>query len=72
MKSDGCAIVNVIVVVWVIGPAVPEIVIAYCPGATEEVVEMDRIELKLGVPDTGFRDVDMPLGGGLDTLRATF
>ena len=38
-----------IVVVCVIVPEVPVIVITYCPGATEDVVEMDRIELKLGV-----------------------
>jgi hypothetical protein len=72
LKSGGCAIVNVTVVVCVIAPAVPVIVITYCPRGMEEVVEMDRIELKLGVPDTGFHDVDMPLGGGLGTVRATF
>jgi len=62
----------VIVVVCVIVPEVPVIVITYCPGATEDVVERDRIELKLGVPDTGFSDVDMPLGGAPETARATF
>jgi hypothetical protein len=47
-------------------------VIVYCPGATDEVVEMERIELKLGDPDGGFSDVDMPLGTAPDTDKATF
>jgi hypothetical protein len=71
LKSAGCDTVNVIVEVCVIPPAVPVIAIWYCPGAMEEVVETDRIELKLGVPDTGFSDVDIPLGGGLETVRVT-
>jgi hypothetical protein len=47
-------------------------VIVYCPGATDEVVETERIELKLGDPDGGFSDVDMPLGTPPDTDKATF
>ena len=71
MKSAGGAIVNVIVVACVIAPAVPVTVIMYCPVAMEEVVVIDRIELKLGVPETGSSEADMPLGVGLETLRAT-
>ena len=52
-------------------PAAPVIVITYCPGATEEVVETERIELKLGAPDVGFSDVETPLGAP-DRDKATF
>ena len=72
MKSAGGAIVNVTVVECVIPPAVPVTVTMYCPAAMEEVVVIDKIELKLGAPETGFNDVDMPLGVGLEIVRATF
>ena len=71
MKSAGGATVNVTVVECIIPPAVPVTVTMYCPAAIEEVVVIDRTELKLGAPDTGFNDVDIPLGVGLETVRAT-
>ena len=71
MKSACGATVNVTVVECVIAPAVPVTVTMYCPVAMEEVVVMDRTELKLGAPETGFNDVDIPLGVGLETVRVT-
>jgi hypothetical protein len=71
LKSGACPIVNVTVVVCVFAPAVPVIVNKYCPGATEDVVETESIELKLGDPDVGLSDVDAPLGAP-ETDRATF
>jgi hypothetical protein len=50
---------------------VPVTVIVYCPGATDDVVEIERIELKLGDPDVGFSDVEASLGAP-DTDKATF
>jgi hypothetical protein len=55
----------------VFAPAVPVIVITYCPGVADDVVETERIELKLGEPDVGFSDVESPLGAP-DTDRPTF
>jgi hypothetical protein len=71
LKSGACPIVNVTVVLSVFAPAVPVIVITYCPGAADDVVETERIELKLGEPAVGFSDVETPLGAP-DTDRATF
>jgi hypothetical protein len=54
---------------WVV-PAVPVIVNVYCPGATDGDVVMERIDVKLGVPDIGFRDAETPLGAPV-TAKAT-
>jgi hypothetical protein len=62
--------VNAIVAACVLAPALPVIVITYWPGAIDGAAETVRIELKLGAPDVGFSDVDMPLG--TDTVRITF
>ena len=51
-------------------PAVPVIVNGYCPAATDGVVEMESIELKLGVPDDGFSDAETPSGAPV-TVRDT-
>jgi hypothetical protein len=71
LKSGACPIVSVTVAVSVLAPAVPVIVITYWPAATDDVVETERIELKLGEPDVGFSDVETPLGAP-DTDKATF
>jgi hypothetical protein len=71
LKSGACPIVNVAVVVCVFAPAVPVIVITYCPGATDDVVETESIELKLGDPDVGLSDVETPLGAP-ETDKTTF
>jgi hypothetical protein len=71
LKSGACPIVNVAVVVCVFAPAVPVIVITYCPGATDDVVETESIELKLGDPDVGFSEVETPLGAP-DRDKTTF
>jgi len=52
-------------------PAVPVTVRMYCPRATDDVVEIERIELKLGAPDAGFREADTPLGAP-ETVKTTF
>ena len=59
------------VVCRICAPAVAEIVITYCPGAADEVAETLRIELKVGVPDVGFSEVDIPFGTPV-ALRAMF
>lgn len=51
--------------------AVPAMVKEYCPGGTDDVVETVRTELKLGVPDVGFSDVEISFGTP-DTDKATF
>ena len=71
LKSGACPIVSVTDVVCVFAPAVPVIVMMYCPGATDDVVVTDSIELKLGDPDVGFSEVETPLGAP-DRDKTTF
>jgi hypothetical protein len=52
-------------------PAVPVIVSAYCPEATDAVVVIESTELKLGFPDVGFSDAETPFGAP-ETVKATF
>ena len=70
LKSDDCPIVSVNVVGCDVVPAVPVIVNEYCPGATDDVVVMESVELKLGVPDVGFSDAETP-SGAPETVKAT-
>ena len=42
----------------------------YCPGVTDDVVVIERIELKLGVPDPGFSDAETPFGAP-ETVKVT-
>jgi hypothetical protein len=43
----------------------------YCPGAADDIVVTESIELKLGVPDAGFSGAVTPFGAP-ETVRATF
>ena len=58
-------------VVWCdVVAAVPVIVNAYWPGATDGVVVMESIELKLGVPEVGLSNAETP-SGAPETVRVT-
>jgi len=46
-------------------------VIVYWPGVTEELVVTESTELKLGDPEVGLNDADMPLAGWLETVSPT-
>jgi hypothetical protein len=50
---------------------VPVIVKTYGPGEADDVVVMERVELKLGVPDVGFSEAETPIGAP-DTVKSTF
>ena len=51
-------------------PAVPVMVSGYCPGVTDDVVVMESIEVKLGVPDVGLSDAETPFGAPV-TFKVT-
>lgn len=70
LKSGDCPTVNMNVAECDVIPAVPVIVNAYCPEATEPVVVMESVELNPGVPDVGFSDADTPAGAP-ETVKAT-
>jgi len=70
LKSGACPMVSRNVVGCEVDPAVPVIVNEYCPGATEAVVVMDSIDVKLGVPEVGLNEAETPLGAP-ETVKAT-
>jgi hypothetical protein len=71
LKSGDCPTVSMNMAGCDAAPAVPVIVNAYCPEATDAVVVMESVELNFGVPDFGFSDAETPFGAPV-TFKATF
>ena len=53
-----------------VAPSLPVTVNAYCPGAADAVVETERIDLNLGLPEVGLSDAETPAGAP-ETVRET-